>query len=219
MLPREHLERLIASLPKKGQVIPMTERIGGAGMEKVFYIVFKRDGKTVETKAGRPYKDNMTAASAARLRTAMLEGKESTRKEKRQTREAPKVAEAMRPTLSRLFEVYKTSKPDRNWATDITFFRRYLSVFFRENAMRAANRRHGCRAYSHVQGRKVRSDCQARLGLGQAHHTVWRLDAPQRFKPDHSRRARIKSSHDRLLQNGEKAHSPACMACLSGLGG
>ena len=56
----------------------MAERIGGPGMEKVFYIVFKRDGKTVETKAGRQYKDNMTAASAARLRAAMLEGKVST---------------------------------------------------------------------------------------------------------------------------------------------
>ena len=107
----------------------MAERIGGPGMEKVFYIVFKRDGKTVETKAGRQYKDNMTAASAARLRAAMLEGKESTRKEKRQAREAAKVAEAMRPTLSRLLEAYKESKPDRNWATDISLFNKYLAVF------------------------------------------------------------------------------------------
>jgi len=29
------------------------ERIGGPGKEKVFYVVFKRDGKTIEEKVGR----------------------------------------------------------------------------------------------------------------------------------------------------------------------
>jgi len=43
-------------------------RIGGKGTERIYYIVFKRDGRVLEEKAGRQYADNMTAAKAARIR-------------------------------------------------------------------------------------------------------------------------------------------------------
>jgi hypothetical protein len=44
------------------------ERIGGKGLEREYYIVFKQDGKVFEEKAGRQFKDNMTPARAARIR-------------------------------------------------------------------------------------------------------------------------------------------------------
>lgn len=40
------------------------ERIGGKGLERVYYIVFKQDGKVFEEKAGRQLKDHMTPAGA-----------------------------------------------------------------------------------------------------------------------------------------------------------
>jgi hypothetical protein len=52
------------------------ERIGGPGTEKVFYIVFKHDGKVIEEKCGQ-YADNMTEAKAARYRAERIENKRS----------------------------------------------------------------------------------------------------------------------------------------------
>ena len=59
-------------------------RIGGKGLEKVFYIVFKKDGKVMEEKVGRQYADDMTPARAARIRAERIEGKRLSRKEIRQ---------------------------------------------------------------------------------------------------------------------------------------
>jgi hypothetical protein len=43
------------------------ERIGGNGLERVYYIVFKPGGKVFEEKVGRQFSDNMTPATAARI--------------------------------------------------------------------------------------------------------------------------------------------------------
>ena len=37
--------------------------------ERIYYIVYRKDGKLVEEKAGRQFQDDMTPARAARLRT------------------------------------------------------------------------------------------------------------------------------------------------------
>ena len=42
-----------------------SKRIGGNGKERVYYIVFKKDGKRIEEKAGRQYANDMTPAKAA----------------------------------------------------------------------------------------------------------------------------------------------------------
>jgi len=44
------------------------ERIGKSGMEKMFYVMFKKDGKLREEKAGRQYADRMTEGKAARIK-------------------------------------------------------------------------------------------------------------------------------------------------------
>jgi len=59
------------------------KRVGGAGTEKVYYAVFKRDGKTVETLVGRQYRDNMTVAKAKLKRGELIEGRQKTAAEKR----------------------------------------------------------------------------------------------------------------------------------------
>lgn len=64
-----------------GVFFRLTRRLGGAGEERVYYIVFKKDGKTIEEKVGRQYADNMTPAKAAAIRSEKIEGKRPSRKE------------------------------------------------------------------------------------------------------------------------------------------
>ncbi len=87
------------------------ERIGGKGPERVYYIVFKKDGKTIEEKVGRQFADDMTQARAARIRAERIEGKRLSRKEERKAREAEKQAAANRWTFDRLWKEYKGHRP------------------------------------------------------------------------------------------------------------
>jgi hypothetical protein len=57
----------------------LAERIGGPGLEKVFYVRFMRDGKVIEEKVGRQYADDMTEARAARYRAERIENKRPSR--------------------------------------------------------------------------------------------------------------------------------------------
>lgn len=88
------------------------ERIGGKGMEKIYYVVFKKNGKVYEEKAGRQYADDMTPARAARIRADRIEGRRESRKEKREAEKAAKLAEADKWTLSNLWKEYESQKPD-----------------------------------------------------------------------------------------------------------
>ena len=80
-------------------------RIGGPGLEKVFYIVFKRDGKTIEEKVGRQHADAMTEAKPPRIRAERIENRRQSWKEIREERKAVKW------TIDELWENYKTSHP------------------------------------------------------------------------------------------------------------
>src|SRR4030067_977106 len=83
------------------------ERIGGKGLERVYYIVFKQGGKVFEEKVGRQYADDMTPARAARIRAERIEGRRQSRKE---IREAAKV---VKWTVDRLWQEYNAG-----WRTD-----------------------------------------------------------------------------------------------------
>lgn len=82
------------------------DRIGAKGKEKVFYVVYKKDGKTIEAKAGRQYADDMTAARANQYRAALIEGRASTPQEQREANRAAKQAEASRWTIGKLWDLY-----------------------------------------------------------------------------------------------------------------
>src|SRR5208282_3320964 len=60
------------------------ERIGGKGLERVYYIVFKKGGKVHEEKVGRQFADDITPARASRIRAERIEGKRLSRKEIRE---------------------------------------------------------------------------------------------------------------------------------------
>ena len=107
------------------------QRIGGKETEKVFYIVFKKDGKVLEEKAGRQYVDDMTAARAATIRSERIEGKRLSRKEIREQKKAVKEAEADRWTFNRMWEKYKSGRPyDSNLSIDDGRYRKHLQPSF-----------------------------------------------------------------------------------------
>ena len=91
-----------------------TARIGASGVERVYYIVFKKGGKVYEEKVGRQYADDMTPAKASGIRAERIEGKRASRKEIRAAALAAKAAEAAKPTIARLWSQYQLAFDDGN---------------------------------------------------------------------------------------------------------
>lgn len=107
--------------------------IGTDKPEKVFYIIYRRDGRLVEEKAGRQFQDAMTEAKAARIRAKRIDGKELPNVERREAERAAKAAEANRWTLSRLWSEYKAHRPQGPaLGTDDSRFHKYLAPVFGE---------------------------------------------------------------------------------------
>lgn len=103
------------------------DRIGGKGIEKVFYVVFKQAGKVHEEKVGRQYVDNMTPAKAATIRGERIEGKRKSRKE---IREAQKKKTNIW-TIDRLWAEYKKQKSDlKGLKIDESRYEKYLKKPF-----------------------------------------------------------------------------------------
>lgn len=81
--------------------------------EKIFYILYRKEGKQVEEKVGRSIRDNMTAAKAARIRVDRIEGRQPTNNERRAAERATKEAEAGRWTIKRIFDAYAAAHPSQ----------------------------------------------------------------------------------------------------------
>jgi integrase len=99
------------------------DRLGGKGSERVYYIVFKKDGKVHEEKVGRQYVDDMTPARAARIRAERIEGKRLSRKDIRLA------AAETKWTITQLWQEYSAHKPDsKTWMVDGGRFRNYIQT-------------------------------------------------------------------------------------------
>ncbi len=86
------------------------QRLGGRGIEKIYYIVFKdKNGKVIEEKAGRQYSDDMTPARASTIRSERIDGKRLSRKE---IRDQQKTTQETVWTLDKIWEMYKAQKAD-----------------------------------------------------------------------------------------------------------
>jgi len=88
------------------------KRIGGKGTEKVYYAVYKKNGKVHEEKCGRQYADAMTPARAATIRGELIEGKRMSRKETKTKEAALKAAEAGKWTIGKLWIEYTKQNPN-----------------------------------------------------------------------------------------------------------
>jgi integrase len=116
---------------KTGVFYRVSKRVGGTGDEKIYYVRFKKDGESIEAKAGRQYADAMTPAKAALYRAALIEGREQTPQEKREAEKAAKQAEQDKWTIARLWESYKKNKANfKGVVTDQNRFEKHLSEPF-----------------------------------------------------------------------------------------
>ena len=82
--------------------------------ERIYYILYRKHGKLIEEKAGRQFKNDMTPARAARIRTQRIEGDELTNQEQREA--AKQTKETW--TIERLWENYRVSKAIKGIAQD-----------------------------------------------------------------------------------------------------
>ncbi len=87
-------------------------RAAGYGVEKVYYIRYRKQGKLIEEKVGGQYRDNMTAAKAASIRGVRMEGKESSNEEKRAAVRAAKVEEESRYSFNKLWALFEEAKSE-----------------------------------------------------------------------------------------------------------
>lgn len=105
-------------------------RIGTSGVERVYYILFKKEGKLYEEKVGRQYVDDMTPAKAAGIRSERIEGRRLSRKEIRQTEALAKAADLSIPTVARLWEAYCEGKKRTHAFRSTEYsFHKYLIEF------------------------------------------------------------------------------------------
>ena len=99
--------------------------------ERVYYIMYRRDGKLIEEKAGRQYADDMTPARAAGIRTRRIQGRELSNKERREAEKAAEQAEAGRWTIDRLWREYKSQRLDStSLRTDEGRYQNYIKPTF-----------------------------------------------------------------------------------------
>jgi integrase len=99
--------------------------------ERVYYIMYRRDGKLIEEKAGRQYADDMTPARAAGIRTRRMQGRELSNRERREAKKAAEKAEKGRWTIDRLWQEYKAQRPDlKGIVTDENRYKNYIKPRF-----------------------------------------------------------------------------------------
>ena len=104
--------------------------------ENIFYIMYRRDGKQIHEKAGRQFQDDMTAAKAARIRALRITG-DMSNQERREAEELQRLEEEQkrqreesRPTLSRLWSLYKEVHDIKGIRTDDNRFKNHIKPVF-----------------------------------------------------------------------------------------
>ncbi len=99
--------------------------------ERIYYIIYRKDGKLIEEKAGRQFQDDMTPAKAAQIRTKRIQKDQLSNKEQRKVIQAEKESEKNRWTISRLWKEYKNGKPNlKGIIQDENRYGNYISPSF-----------------------------------------------------------------------------------------
>lgn len=106
-----------------GETVPIEKT------DKIYYIMYRLDGKKVEEKVGRE-SERMTVAKAAKIREQRINGVTLPNTERRRQRIEKAQAEAGRWTIGKLWEAYKENHPGlKGIVTDENRFKNYLSGF------------------------------------------------------------------------------------------
>lgn len=100
-------------------------------LERVYYVMYRKNGKLIEEKVGRQFRDAMTPARAAGKRAKRLQGEELSNAEQREAKLAAEKAKAGQWTVNKLFQEYIKGRPDNNAkATDQGRYNNYLKSAF-----------------------------------------------------------------------------------------
>ncbi|CAK7044447.1 MAG: Tyrosine recombinase XerC [Desulfovibrio sp.] len=117
----------------QGVYFYLKKRLDSDVLEKSYYIMYRQGGrgsKLIEEPVGRE-SEGMTAAKAAHIRADRARGLELPNAEKRKAEEAARLADASRPTIDRLWTLYRDSRPDRKrWETDESRYRLHIGPRF-----------------------------------------------------------------------------------------
>jgi integrase len=105
--------------------------VGSGKPERVYYIMYRRDGKLVEEKVGRQFQDDMTPARAAQIRADRIRGTQLSNKARREAIRAQREEEINRWTIDRLWAEYASRKPDsKSLRTDRNRYENYIKPGF-----------------------------------------------------------------------------------------
>jgi len=122
-----------SGMPYPGVFYRIRKRFGKEGVEKVYFVTFKRNNKKIETKVGRQYSDKMTPAKAANIRSDLIQGKRKTRKEAREDAKKEKLLQDSIYTINRLWKTYvKQREESLNLKKDENRYIKYLKPYFAE---------------------------------------------------------------------------------------
>jgi integrase len=98
--------------------------------EKIYYIRYYKDGKQVEEKAGRQFRDDMSPARANQLKSRRSEGGQLSNKEQRENKKAKKLKDANKWTIDRLWNEYKKLNSIKGIISDENRYKNYLEETF-----------------------------------------------------------------------------------------
>lgn len=88
--------------------------------ERIYYIFYRKAGKQIEEKAGRQFKNNMTPAKAAGIRTKRIEGAASNQERREEAKQEVW-------TIARLWQDYSAHKPlTKSLTTDRSRFQKFI---------------------------------------------------------------------------------------------
>lgn len=134
--PDERSKKVPAIKRNKVEGYPGVYWIEGTGPKgepiRIYYIIYRKDGRWVEEKAGS---FGMTPAKANNLRVEKIKGAKPTNKERRAKKRAEKEVSDNRWTFNRLWKAYMEAKPDlKGLVTDENRYENHIKPDFGEKA-------------------------------------------------------------------------------------
>ena len=105
--------------------------VGSNKQERIYYIMYRKNGRQIHEKAGRQFQDDMTPARAHQMRALRIQGDQLSNKERRRAEKERRDAEANRWTIKRLWKKYKSNKSElKGIVTDENRFDNHIKPYF-----------------------------------------------------------------------------------------
>jgi len=105
--------------------------VGSNKQERIYYIMYRKNGRQIHEKAGRQFQDDMTPARAHQMRALRIQGDQLSNKERRRAEKEKRDAEANRWTIKRLWKKYKSNKSElKGIVTDENRFDNHIKPYF-----------------------------------------------------------------------------------------